>query len=97
MQTVAQTAIESWAIEASLVVQTPNIIGTIQQLGDYELAYLRIFHTDQRIRAAMNIAELERNPALESPLFNQTMMAADFIYHEDELRLIDQEIERRMI
>ena len=73
-----------------------NLIGSIQQLPDYELAWMREYHFEQRARVSGNLQLLENRPEYTSEMFNQNTLNSDFIYHCDQLIEINEEIRRRI-
>ena len=51
-----------------------NLIGTFQQLQDFELAWMREFHFHQRARVSGNMQLLESYPEHRSVLFNEELL-----------------------
>ena len=92
-------SIQDWAMAVLLLPPTVelNLIGTIQQLPDYELAWMREYHFDMRARVSGNMQLLESRPEYTSELFNQNTLNSDFIYHCDQIEEINAEIQRRII
>lgn len=74
-----------------------NLIGSFQQLPDYELAWMREYHFDQRARVSANFQLLQSRPELTSQLFNQITLDSDFLHHCDQIEEINAEIHRRII
>jgi hypothetical protein len=93
-------SINDWALSALLIPPTNtelNLIGSIQQLPDYELAWMREYHFDMRARVTTNFQLLQSHPEHTSELFNQKTLDSDFIYHCDQIEEINAEIMRRII
>jgi hypothetical protein len=97
--TFIMCTVDNWALAVLLIPPAVelNLIGTFQQLPDYELAWMREYHFHQRSRVSGNMQQLESFPEYRSVLFNENLLQVDFMYHCDQIEQINTEIQRRII